>query len=122
MTEPRPPGTVALAPMDGVTDFVFRDLMTRRARRGGIAYCVSEFVRVTDRALPASVIRRSCPEVGTGGTTRAGVPVLIQLLGGQAEPLAETAVTAIRMGAWGIDLNFGRPAKTVNSHDGGATL
>jgi tRNA-dihydrouridine synthase C len=108
--------------MDGVTDHVYRDLMTARAAKGSLSFCVSEFIRVTDRPAPASVIRRSCPEVSRGGTTRAGVPVLVQLLGGQPEPIAETALTAIRAGAFGIDLNFGCPAKTVNRHDGGATL
>ncbi len=113
---------MALAPMDGVTDHVYRDLVTARARPGAIAFAVSEFLRVTDRALPRSTILRMCPEIGAGGTTRAGVPVLLQLLGGQAEPLAETARVAVQMGAWGIDLNFGCPAKLVNRHDGGASL
>lgn len=116
------PGSVALAPMDGVTDHVYRDLWTSKARRGAIAFCVSEFVRVTARPLPASVILRECPEVERGGTTRAGVPVMLQLLGGDPEPIAETAKTAVELGAFGIDLNFGCPAKLVNRHDGGASL
>jgi tRNA-dihydrouridine synthase C len=108
--------------MDGVTDHVYRDLMTARARPGALAFCVSEFLRVTARPLPPEVIRRSCPEVATDGRTRAGVPVIVQLLGGAPEPLAETARRAIALGAHGVDLNFGCPAKTVNRHDGGATL
>jgi tRNA-dihydrouridine synthase C len=36
--------------------------------------------------------------------------------------MAETARTAMRAGAWGIDLNFGCPAKCVNRHEGGAAL
>jgi tRNA-dihydrouridine synthase C len=119
---PRPPGVLALAPMDGVTDHVYRELVTARARKGRIAFCVSEFLRVTDRPMPDSMIRRSCPEVEQHGATRAGVPVMLQLLGGQPEPLAETARRAVRLGAVGIDLNFGCPAKTVNRHDGGASL
>jgi tRNA-dihydrouridine synthase C len=119
---PAAPGSVALAPMDGVTDHVYRDLWTSNMRRGGIAFCVSEFVRVTARPLPASVILRECPEVERGGTTRAGVPVMLQLLGGEPEPIAETARTAIELGAFGVDLNFGCPAKLVNRHDGGASL
>lgn len=108
--------------MDGVTDHVYRDLWTSKARRGRIAFCVSEFIRVTARPLPASVILRECPEVERGGTTGAGVPVMLQLLGGEPEPIAETARTAIELGAFGIDLNFGCPAKLVNRHDGGASL
>jgi tRNA-dihydrouridine synthase C len=33
-----------------------------------------------------------------------------------------TARNAIDLGAWGVDLNFGCPAKIVNRHDGGASL
>jgi tRNA-dihydrouridine synthase C len=113
---------LALAPMDGVTDQVYRDLVTSRASPGALAFAVSEFIRVTGVPIPRSVIRRSCPEVASEGHTRAGVPVMVQLLGGQAEPLARTALTAIEAGAYGIDLNFGCPAKLVNRHDGGASL
>lgn len=115
---------IALAPMDGVTDHVYRALFTSRARgsQRTLTFCVSEFVRVTSLPLPASVIVRHCPEVLRGGHTEAGVPVMVQLLGGQPEPIARTARTAIELGAYGIDLNFGCPAKTVNRHDGGASL
>ena len=116
------PRTLALAPMDGVTDHVFRELLTARARPGALAFAVSEFVRVTDRPLSAGMIRRACPEVSRGGVTGAGTPVLVQLLGGQVEPLAATARVAMSAGAHGIDLNFGCPAKLVNRHDGGACL
>ena len=113
---------VALAPMDGVTDHVYRDLMTARARPSALAFVVSEFVRVTDRPLSSDVIARACPEVRRGGTTEAGTPVFLQLLGGQPGPLAATSRVAVNAGAFGIDLNFGCPAKLVNRHDGGASL
>jgi tRNA-dihydrouridine synthase C len=114
---------LALAPMDGVTDWVYRELLTDLA--GGdsrIDLCVSEFVRVTRSAVVPRVIERHCPEVTRGGRTRAGVPVFVQLLGGDPEPMAESAVVAAQLGAPGIDVNFGCPAKTVNNHDGGATI
>jgi tRNA-dihydrouridine synthase C len=117
-----PPGAVALAPMDGVTDHAYRELWTAGHARSSVSFCVSEFVRVSDRPLPDSVIRRACPEVDFEGRTRSGVPVLVQLLGGRAGPIAETARRAIEIGAFGIDLNFGCPAKLVNRHDGGASL
>ncbi len=114
---------LALAPMDGVTDAVYRTLLTDlEGGRSGISVCVSEFVRVTRDAVPASVLRRDVPELDRGGRTPAGVPVFVQLLGGVAEPVAQTARTAAQLGALGVDLNFGCPAKTVNNHDGGATL
>jgi tRNA-dihydrouridine synthase C len=123
---PRPdaPGLyLALAPMDGITDAVYREPLTGMfGGRSGISLCVSEFVRVTRDPVPAALLRREIPELARGGTTRAGVPVFVQLLGGDPEPLAETARIAAELGAPGIDLNFGCPAKTVNNHDGGATL
>lgn len=112
---------LALAPMDGVTDAVYRGLLTDGGR-SGISVCVSEFVRVTRDPVPAAVLRREVPELLAGGRTAAGVPVFVQLLGGDPEPLARTAQVAAELGAPGIDLNFGCPAKTVNNHDGGATL
>ncbi len=108
--------------MDGVTDHVYRELVTSRARRGAVTFAVSEFLRVTSRPLSVDVIRRACPEVANGGTTNAGTPVFVQLLGGQPEPLAATARAAVETGAYGVDLNFGCPAKLVNRHDGGASL
>lgn len=115
------PGTQALAPMEGVTDAAYRQLWTSRARKA-LAFCVTEFVRVSDRTVPDELIRRACPEVTRGGTTQANVPVMLQLLGGAPGPLAATAQAAIRLGAYGIDLNFGCPARLVNRHDGGAAL
>lgn len=108
-----------LAPMEGVVDFVLRDLLTEI---GGIDHCVTEFIRVTDRLVPDSVLFREAPELKMGSRTRSGTPLFLQFLGGQAQPLAENAAQAASLGALGIDLNFGCPAKTVNRHDGGATL
>ncbi|MBL9104396.1 MAG: tRNA-dihydrouridine synthase family protein [Myxococcales bacterium] len=112
---------LALAPMDGVTDAVYRGLLTADGR-SGISVCVSEFVRVTRDPVPAAVLLREVPELRHGGRTAAGVPVFVQLLGGDPEPIARTAQVAAELGAPGIDLNFGCPAKTVNNHDGGASL
>ncbi|MGZ3742611.1 MAG: tRNA dihydrouridine synthase [Pseudobdellovibrionaceae bacterium] len=108
-----------LAPMEGVVDWVLRDTLSHI---GGIDQFVTEFLRVTDQLHPEAVIYRNCPELKTGSRTRHGTPVFVQLLGGQAEPLAMNALRAVELGALGIDLNFGCPAKTVNRHDGGATL
>lgn len=107
------------APMEGVVDFVMREML---ARVGGIDRFVTEFVRVTDQLLPDSTFLKYCPELHTGGKASNGTPVFVQLLGGKPEWLALNAVAAVQLGAPGIDLNFGCPAKTVNRHDGGAAL
>ncbi|MET0284332.1 MAG: tRNA-dihydrouridine synthase family protein [Polyangiales bacterium] len=117
---PHDPGLfLALAPMDGVTDWVHRELASEL---GGVSQCVTEFVRVCDRAPPKRVFVKTAPELTRGGTTRNGVPVFVQLLGGDAQAMAESALVAAELGAAGIDLNFGCPAKRVNNHDGGASI
>ncbi len=113
------PDRIMLAPMEGVVDAVMREILTDI---GGVDLCVTEFIRVTDRLLPQSEFLKDCPELRSGDRTKAGVHVLVQLLGGQPGPLGENAARAVELGAVGIDLNFGCPAKTVNRHDGGATL
>ncbi|MBI5607609.1 MAG: tRNA-dihydrouridine synthase family protein [Deltaproteobacteria bacterium] len=113
-----PPGLV-LAPMQGVTEAPMRALLTEL---GGFDLCVSEFVRVAQNPLTEKVVIRMVPELRRAARTPAGVPVQVQLLGGDPERLALAAQTAVRAGATGIDLNFGCPAPTVNRHDGGAVL
>ncbi len=115
------PGTPALilAPMEGVTDAPFRAFITRS---GGFDYCVSEFIRVSGHPVPEHVFRRDVPELAHGSKTAAGIPVQIQILGGDPGRMAESAQNAVRAGALGIDINFGCPAPTVNRNDGGATL
>lgn len=108
-----------LAPMEGVVDWVMRDFLTQI---GGVDHCVTEFVRVVDTVYPDYVYYRYCPELKTNSKTRSGVPVFVQLLGGQSEPMALNAQKAVELGACGIDINFGCPAKTVNKNDGGAAL
>jgi tRNA-dihydrouridine synthase C len=89
---------------------------------GGIDRCVSEFIRITDQLLPERVFTRLMPELLNGSRTAAGVPVRAQLLGSDPVCLADNAARLAELGAEGIDLNFGCPAKTVNRHRGGAVL
>ncbi|MDF2446859.1 MAG: tRNA-dihydrouridine synthase [Moraxellaceae bacterium] len=110
---------IFLAPMEGLTDYYMRDMLTRI---GGYDACVSEFIRVTDRLLPARTFLQYCPELCVGGRTAAGTPVHVQLLGSDPSVLADNAGLVASLGALHIDLNFGCPAKTVNRHRGGAVL
>ncbi len=110
---------IHLAPMEGVVNARMRALLTAV---GGIDRCITEFVRVTDQLLPPKVFYRLCPELLCGGTTPSGVPVYLQLLGSEPGPLADNAGRAAELGAPGIDLNFGCPAKCVNRHRGGSIL
>jgi tRNA-dihydrouridine synthase C len=89
---------------------------------GAFTFAVSEFIRVAQTIPPAHVFRRHVPELLTGNRTPTGLPVAVQLLGGDPSRVAEAATVAVGCGATVIDLNFGCPAPTVNRHDGGATL
>ena len=115
----RPPPRVVLAPMEGVIDAAMRARLTSL---GGYARCVTEFVRVCDLLLPERVFLRLCPELERGGRTPSGTPVYVQLLGSDPAALARNARRAVTLGAPGIDLNFGCPAKTVNRSEGGSVL
>lgn len=110
---------LVLAPMEGLTDHAMRRVLTRLS---SYDWCVSEFLRITDRLLPERSFFHHVPELASGARTEAGTPVHIQLLGSDPVVLAENAARAAELGAPAIDLNFGCPAKTVNRHRGGAAL
>jgi len=113
-----------LAPMEGLTDPLMRQILTQIASDLGRPYdwSISEFIRVTQHVLPAHVFYRYVPELHQDAKTDTGTPIHIQLLGSEAQLMAENAAYAAELGAPAIDINFGCPAKTVNSHRGGSVL
>lgn len=122
---------ILLAPMEGLLDHLLRDSLTRSAGtthtgaglgNGGIDLCVAEFIRITNTLLPTSSFYRTVPELKNNCRTPSGVPVRVQLLGSDPVCMAENAAKLASLGAFGIDINFGCPAKTVNRHGGGAVL
>lgn len=115
MFDPRLPALV-LAPMEGITDAPMRRL---QGETGVFTYTVSEFIRVSADVLPPKVFPKQVPELVEPDSP---VPVQVQILGGDPDRLAQSAVNACLAGAPAIDINFGCPAKTVNRHDGGASL
>ena len=108
-----------LAPMDGITDAPMRAL---QGETGAFTFAVSEFLRVSSEVPPRRVFLRHIPELTYEARTPTGLPVQVQLLGGDAGRMAAAAVVACEAGATTIDSNVGCPAPTVNRHDGGATL
>src|SRR5579884_1862682 len=111
---------VVLAPMEGVTDQPMRALLSEL---GGFAFCVADFLRVHSGVPGPRAVRDHVPELHNGGgRTPSGLPVQVQLLGGDPGRMAVAAVNAVAAGAEAIDLNFGCPAPLVNRHDGGASL
>lgn len=110
---------ILLAPMEGLLDHTLRAVLTAV---GGIDLAVSEFIRVTDTLLPNRAFYRIVPELRHGGRTASGTPVRPQLLGSDPICLAENAAKLADISPYGVDLNFGCPAKCVNRHRGGAVL
>ncbi len=110
---------LALAPMEGVLDALLRKTLTALSLYD---FAVTEFIRVSNTALPARVFTRIAPELLNAGKTTAGVPVRIQLMGSDAQLLAQTAAIVVQLKSPGIDLNFGCPAKLINRNGGGAIL
>ncbi len=110
---------IALAPMEGVVDYHVRQLLSEI---GGLSFCVTEFLRITNQIQPAKAFKKTCPELLHDCRTVSQVPVHLQLLGNNVELLARHASKAAMLGAEVVDLNFGCPAKTVNRHKGGAVL
>jgi tRNA-dihydrouridine synthase C len=105
--------------MEGVMDAAMRALLSEL---GGFTFGVAEFVRISQAVPGMRVFQKHIPELLLGGRTPAGLPIQVQLLGGSPGLLAQAALVSIRAGARAVDLNFGCPARTVNRHDGGATL
>lgn len=106
--------------MEGVIDAHTRALLTEHP---GFDWTVTEFVRVVDVRLPPRVFYKHCPELTQARVaTPHCIPVHLQLLGSDPTALAANARQAVSLGAVSLDLNFGCPAKTVNRHDGGASL
>ena len=108
-----------LAPMEGLTDAPMRAV---QAEIGAFTFCVSEFLRISTNVPGKKAFQHHVPELLNGGRTCNGLPVQMQLLGGDAELMGQSAAVACEAGATAIDINFGCPSPTVNQSDGGATL
>lgn len=109
-----------LAPMDGVLDGMMREILTSI---NTYDYAESEFIRIVDRPISKDVLLKKVPELNNEDCcTKSGTPVYIQFLGQDPNAISQSALLAVKMGACGIDLNFGCPAKKVNNSNGGAAL
>jgi nifR3 family TIM-barrel protein len=105
-----------LAPMEGVTEPCFRDLVLARNDAASLGGAFTEFVRVSIAPIPRAVIRRHL------GPSRFAQPVGVQLMGNHLEHLARTARNAVELGVPLIDLNFGCPVKRAIAGCAGSAL
>src|SRR5471032_1511071 len=87
MLVPTEPALI-LAPMEGVTDAPMRAL---QGATGAFTFAVSEFLRIAQAVPPEHVFFRHIPELRAGARTPTGLPVQVQLLGGNAGRMAESA-------------------------------
>jgi tRNA-dihydrouridine synthase B len=102
---------VALAPMSGVTDIVFR----RIAARLGAGLVVSEMVASGELVTGKDEARVRMEGEGI-------VPHVVQLAGRDPKWMAEAARLAEASGADVVDINMGCPAKKVTGGYSGAAL
>ncbi|MBM3978124.1 MAG: tRNA-dihydrouridine synthase family protein, partial [Planctomycetes bacterium] len=94
-----------LAPMEGVTEPSFRDLVLARNAPHELGGAFTDFVRVVERPIPLWKMSEHL------GPHRFAQPVGVQLMGSDLAALAQTARNAVEAGAPLVDLNFGCPAK-----------
>jgi tRNA-dihydrouridine synthase B len=104
---------VILAPMEGLTDVIFRRLIRRI---GGLGLTCTEFV-------PAEgLIRRVKRVRDIAALDPDERPAAVQIYGRRPEALAEAARMVAGGGAAVVDINMGCPARKVCAHSGGAAL
>ncbi|TCL09324.1 tRNA-U20-dihydrouridine synthase [Shimia isoporae] len=99
---------VFLAPLAGITDRPFRDLVSRF----GAGLVVSEMVASQEMVQAKPGVRERA-ELGFGDATTS-----VQLAGREAHWMAEAARQVEANGATLIDINMGCPAKKVTSSSG----
>ncbi len=106
---------LVLAPMEGVTDVVFRQVVARAARPD---LFFTEFTNVSSYASDkgrANALERL--EIAPSDT-----PIIAQIWGKNPEHFAACAAALESLGFSGVDLNFGCPDKNVNRTGGGAAM
>ncbi|MDR0580971.1 MAG: tRNA dihydrouridine synthase DusB [Holosporaceae bacterium] len=103
---------VFLAPMAGVTDAPFRDLVMNL----GATAVVSEMI--SSEAL----VRQSSKTYERLLDPQKNIIKIIQLMGGNPNVMAKSAIINEELGADVIDINIGCPARKVVSNNSGAAL
>jgi tRNA-dihydrouridine synthase B len=101
-----------LAPMEGVTHPTMRAIM---AEKPGLGIVCTEFVRISRAPL---VVRSLEKEV----VKAPGVPLSVQVMGNEAEKMAEAASVVAKAGADVVDVNLGCPAPRVVRKGVGAAM
>lgn len=121
-----PQGFTILAPMEGVTDVVFRQVVAR-AGRPDVFFTeftnVSSFASEKGRhdALERLDIAGETSAVGAHDV-KGESPIVAQIWGKNPDHFAETATHLKDLGFDGLDINMGCPDRHVNKAGGGAAM
>lgn len=110
-----PHGFTILAPMEGVTDVIFRQVVTKAGRPD---LFFTEFTNVSSFASEkgrANALERL--EV-----VPTDAPIIAQIWGKNPEHFAELAGALESLGFSGLDINMGCPDRHVNAAGGGAAM
>lgn len=104
---------VILAPMSGVSDMPFRQMV----KRGGAGLVVSEMI------ASAAMVRENRKTLLMARNSPEEFPMSVQLAGCEPSVMADAARLNEDRGAAIIDINFGCPVKkVVNGHAGSALM
>ncbi|MBQ3325991.1 tRNA-dihydrouridine synthase family protein [Candidatus Saccharibacteria bacterium] len=112
-----PHGFTILAPMEGVTDVVFRQVI---ARAGRPDVFFTEFTNVSSFASEKG--RHDALERLDIAGKNIENPIVAQIWGKNPEHFAETAQHLEGLGFDGLDINMGCPDRHVNKAGGGAAM
>lgn len=110
-----PPHFLALAPMEGVTDVVFRQVISKAGRPD---LFFTEFTNVSSFASEKG--RHDALERLDIAPTDA--PIIAQIWGKNPEHFAKLATNLEKLGFAGLDINMGCPDRHVNKAGGGAAM
>lgn len=110
-----PHGFTVLAPMEGVTDVIFRQVI---AKAGRPDLFFTEFTNVSSYASEKG--RLNALERLT--VVPSDQPIIAQIWGKNPEHFAELAGALEELGFAGLDINMGCPDRHVNAAGGGAAM
>lgn len=110
------PFFTVLAPMEGVGHPTFRRLVSER---GGLDLVCTEFVRVSRAPISEKALVRSVIKAAPNGVE---LPLSVQVMGNDADKMADAAAHVARGGADIVDINLGCPMPRVVRKGVGAAM
>lgn len=108
---PFSPATM-LAPMEGVTDPLYRAFI---AAGGGVGMLCTEFVRISRAPINPRHLREEVAKF-------PGVPLSVQIMGNDADRMADAAAIISQAGADVVDINLGCPTRKASKNGVGAAM